>query len=131
MTPAQLAVAAPQGQEKISADIWQDIQALAVPITPSGVSFNQSVEDLQGQTRLKVARARQAVDETFLLLGEDLLTGAYWIDVRRAQDSSRAFGAGPTAVSAALRTTPGLGQGAHQTHPCPRPLRRRNWSISS
>jgi histidine ammonia-lyase len=38
-----------------------------------------------------------------LLLGEDLLTATFWMDVRRAQSPERNFGAAPTAAWTALR----------------------------
>jgi histidine ammonia-lyase len=100
---AELATAAPQGQAKTVTDIWQDIQGLIIPVAPSGMAIVQSVEDLQGQTRIKVARARQAVDATFMLLGQDLLTGTYWMNIRKAQDPSRKFGPAPTSAWMALR----------------------------
>jgi histidine ammonia-lyase len=37
------------------------------------------------------------------LVAIDLLTGAFWTDVRKAQDKTRSFGAAPTAALAALR----------------------------
>lgn len=73
----------------------------------------QNVEDLQGQTRLKVTRTRAAVDDTIELLAEDLLTGTYWLDLRKTQVPSRGFGTAPTAVLSAFRSTlPSNGNGA-------------------
>jgi histidine ammonia-lyase len=60
---------------------------------------------MQTQTRLKVTRARMAVDDTVELLAEDLLTGTYWLDLRKSQDPKRTFGASPTAVWTAFRST--------------------------
>ena len=94
---------APQGDDKVATDLWQEIEGLAAPVPPSGVAIVSTVEDLQAQTRLKSARARQAVDESFDLLGQDVLTGAFWMDVRKAQDPARGFGPGPTAAWTALR----------------------------
>ena len=39
----------------------------------------------------------------FDLLGHDLLNAAFWFDIRKAQDGSREFGAGPTAAWTAFR----------------------------
>src|SRR5271155_3874273 len=75
-------------------DLQQEIQSLTNPIAPSGQAIVGSVEDLQAQTRIKAYRVRQAVSTTFDLLGHDLLTAAFWLDVRKAQDPSRNFGAG-------------------------------------
>jgi histidine ammonia-lyase len=87
----------------IPSGIWQEILALTPPITPQGDAIVQNVEDLQANTNLKARRALQVVDLTFHLLAQDLLSGSYWIEVRKAQDPARAFGPGPTAALAALR----------------------------
>jgi len=86
-------------------DLQQEIQSLTNPIAPSGAALVSTVEDLQAQTRIKAYRTRQAVDATFDLLAYDLLTGAFWMDVRKAQDASREFGSAPTAAWQALRRT--------------------------
>ncbi len=79
-------------------DLQQEIQSLMNPIAPFGSAIVGTVEDLQAQTRLKVQRARQAVDTTFDLLSFDLLQGSLWMDVRKTQAPKRSFGAAPTAV---------------------------------
>ena len=84
-------------------DLEQEIQSLTNPIAASGQAIVGTVEDLQAQTRIKAYRARQAVDTTFDLLAHDLLTATFWLDVRKTQDASREFGAGPTAAWLALR----------------------------
>jgi histidine ammonia-lyase len=94
-----------EGSEIDAAALMQEIQGLINPVPPQGNALIQTVEDLQGQTRLKVQRARQAVDDTIELLAEDLLTGTYWLDTRKTQDASRQFGASPTAVWTAFRAT--------------------------
>lgn len=106
----------PAGQRRgggggvIAAALFQEIQSLINPIAPEGNGIIQNVEDLQAQTRLKVVRARQAVASTLDLLAEDLLTGAFWLDVRRAQDASREFGEAPTAAWEAFRRAVPLGE---------------------
>lgn len=102
-SPEELAVAAPGGQIKLVTDAWQELQALAVPVTPSGMAIVSTVEDLQGQGRMKVARARAAVDVTFNLLAQDMLTAASWMELRRKQNASRSFGQAPDAALKALR----------------------------
>jgi histidine ammonia-lyase len=94
-----------QGSEIDAVALMQEIQGLINPVPPEGNALIQNVEDMQTQTRLKVTRARTAVDDTVDLLAEDLLTGTYWLDLRKAQNSSRAFGASPTAVWIAFRAT--------------------------
>jgi histidine ammonia-lyase len=84
-------------------DLLQEIQGLANPVAPLGSAIVATVEDLQAQTRIKVQRARQAVDATTELLAYDLLEGALWMDVRRVQDPRRGFGRAPTAAWLALR----------------------------
>lgn len=94
-----------QGSEIDAAALMQEIQGLINPVPPEGNALIQNVEDMQTQTRLKVTRARTAVEDTIDLLAEDLLTGTYWLDLRKSQDPARAFGAAPTAVWTAFRDT--------------------------
>jgi histidine ammonia-lyase len=84
--------------------MMQEIQGLAVPVAPEGNGLIQTVEDLQSQTRLKVGRARLAVGDTLELLAEDLLSGCYWLDMRKEQSSGRNFGPVTTAVWRAFRS---------------------------
>jgi histidine ammonia-lyase len=102
-----------EGSEIDAAALLQEIQGLINPVPPQGNPLIQTVEDLQGQTRLKVVRARAAVADTIELLAEDLLTGTHWLDLRNAQDGSRRYGSSPTAVWNAFRATlPFNGTGA-------------------
>jgi histidine ammonia-lyase len=84
-------------------DLWQEIEGLEMPVPPEGQAIVATVEDLQGQTRLKAARARQAVDDTFHLLALDLRSGAFWMDLRRLQTPARSFGDAPEAAWKAFR----------------------------
>jgi histidine ammonia-lyase len=84
-------------------DLQQEIQSLMNPVAPSGSAIVATVEDLQSQTRIKVDRARRAVAATVDLLSFDLLQASLWLDVRRAQDPGRSFGAAPTAAWTELR----------------------------
>ncbi len=97
-------VGATPGSEFNAAALMQEIQGLINPVPPEGNALVKTVEDLQGQTRLKVVRARTVVEDTIDLLAEDLLTGTYWLDLRKAENSSRNFGPAATAVWAAFRT---------------------------
>ena len=85
-------------------DLLQDVHSLINPVTPSGAAIDMTVEDLQAQTRIKAYRARQAVSTTYDLLAFDLVTAAFWMDVRQKQDGSRMFGAAPSAAKEAFRT---------------------------
>jgi histidine ammonia-lyase len=84
-------------------DLWEEMTGYANPVTPQGQPIVATVEDLEANTRLKVTRARAAVDVGMHLVAQDLLTNAFWMDVRKAQDGSRSFGVAPTAAHAALR----------------------------
>ncbi|HTT01679.1 MAG TPA: aromatic amino acid ammonia-lyase [Steroidobacteraceae bacterium] len=86
-----------------AAALFQEIQSLAVPVNPEGNAIVQTVEDLQAQSRLKVVHARQAVADTLELLADDLLTGTFWMDVRKVQNGGRNFGPAPTAAWQAFR----------------------------
>ena len=92
-----------QGSEIDVVALMQEIQGLINPVPPEGNALIQNVEDMQTQTRLKVTRARAAVEDTVELLAEDLLTGTYWLDLRKAQNPARTFGASPTAIWTAFR----------------------------
>ncbi len=94
-----------QGSEIAAVALMQEIQGLINPVPPEGNALIQNVEDLQTQTRLKVTRARAVVEDTVELLAEDLLTGTYWLDMRKSQDPKRSFGSAPTAVWSAFRAT--------------------------
>ena len=94
-----------QGSEIDVVALMQEIQGLINPVPPEGNALIQNVEDMQTQTRLKVTRARAAVADTIDLLAEDLLTGTYWLDLRKAQSPARNFGAAPMAVWSAFRAT--------------------------
>jgi histidine ammonia-lyase len=94
-----------QGSEIDAVALMQEIQGLVNPVPPEGNALIQNVEDMQTQSRLKVTRARTAIDDTIELLAEDLLTGTYWLDLRKSQNPSRNFGASPMAVWAAFRNT--------------------------
>ncbi|MBV9004163.1 MAG: aromatic amino acid lyase [Solirubrobacterales bacterium] len=89
------------------ADLLSEMQGLQNPVPAQGNAIIQTVEDLQAEGRIKVARARLMVDDLFYLLGQDLLTAAQWMDIRHAQGQQlnlpRSFGAAPTAAWEAFR----------------------------
>jgi len=84
-------------------DLWREIQSLSTYLVPEGNAADLAVADIEGQTRLKGMRGQQVVDLTCQLPGYDLWNATYWMDVRKAQDASRSFGAAPSAVWAAFR----------------------------
>ena len=103
MTPAQLGAARYGFGGYLSADLMQEIQAGINPVAPEGNAIVGTVEDLQAQTKIKTRRTEAMIDHMYRLMAIDLLTGSWWVDVRRAQDGTRNFGAAPTATIAALR----------------------------
>ncbi len=91
------------GSDIDAAALMQEIQTLINPVPPQGIALIQTVEDLQGQTRLKAARARAVLADSIDLLAEDLLTGTYWLDLRKMQSPNIRFGDSCDALSAAFR----------------------------
>jgi histidine ammonia-lyase len=91
------------GSDIDSAALMQEIQTLVNPVPAEGNALIQTVEDLQGQTRLKAARARALVADTIDLLAEDLLTGTYWLDLRKAHSPTISFGQSADALWTAFR----------------------------
>ena len=84
-------------------DVWAEIQNEAHSVTPEGNAADVGVADIEAYSRLKAVRGRQVVDMTMQLLGYDLLTATYWLDIRRAQDPKRNFAPAPTAAWTAFR----------------------------
>ena len=103
LDPEQLRLARVGYSGYTPVDIFQDIQSLTTPVAPQGQAIVETVEDLQAQTRIKLSRARAAVDDTFLLLGHDLEKACFWLDIRHLQDPKRTFGRAPTDAWSAFR----------------------------
>ncbi|HEX7781744.1 MAG TPA: aromatic amino acid ammonia-lyase [Sphingobium sp.] len=102
MTPDQI-TAMPFAGGYTPSDLWIEMTGLINPVTPQGQAIVATVEDLQAETRLKVTRARDAVELANQLLAQDLIASTNWMEVRKAQDPKRNLGAVPTAALAALR----------------------------
>ena len=95
---------APKGGGFAAGSIWQDVQSVARSISPEGFNIDVSgTGDLEAQTRLKAHNLRLAIDYMYDLMGQDLLTATFWLDIRKIQDSKRTFGAAPTAAWQAFR----------------------------
>ncbi len=84
-------------------DIWGEIQVLGQSVPAQSNAADVGVADIAAETRLKGEHGRRLIDLSMQLLGYDLVDAAYWLDVRRMQDPSRRFGAGPTAAWEAFR----------------------------
>ena len=98
-----LSKAAPQAQSYTISDLMAEVQELANPIPAQGNALVRNVEDMENFTRLKVARARLAVDDAFRLIAQEALSATYWMNVRSTQRPSRSFGAAPNAAWQSLR----------------------------
>jgi histidine ammonia-lyase len=107
LSPTESRLAAPRGADYTIADLMAEIQTLQNPVPAQGNAIVQNVEDLEAEGRIKVARARLTVDDTLQMIGQELLTTTYWINVRDIQGQqlglSRSFGPVPGAVWQAFR----------------------------
>ena len=84
--------------------LWQELQSVVPSLPAEGVSTDSEGNgDLEAQAVLKAARGRQAVEVMMHLLAQDLLNGAYWLELRKAQNSARSFGAAADRALAAFR----------------------------
>jgi histidine ammonia-lyase len=80
-----------------------EIQTLANPVPAQGNALVRNVEDMETFTRQRVARARLAVDNALRLIGQEMLSSSYWMEVRKAQNPARSFGVAPANALAGLR----------------------------
>jgi histidine ammonia-lyase len=104
LSPAELEASVQSDVDGYNPDaLWNEILASAHALTPEGNPISSDVEELQAQTVAKVTRARATLDDSARLVGEDLLTATFWMDVRRAQVPGRDFGRAPTAAWTAFR----------------------------
>jgi histidine ammonia-lyase len=107
LSSAEAANAPPRGADYTVADLTAEIQTLVNPVPAQGNGIVSNVEDLQAESRIKVAKARLAVDDVMFLLGQEMLTTSYWMNVRQIQGQQlnlpRQFGAAPTAAWNAFR----------------------------
>jgi histidine ammonia-lyase len=104
---AQLSNSAGGADDYTLADLMSEIQTLQNPVPAQGNAIVSTVEDLQAEGRIKVAKARLMVDDLTWLQGQDLLTATRWMNIRQIQGQSlglnRSFGASPTAAWQAFR----------------------------
>jgi histidine ammonia-lyase len=107
LSSTEAANAAPRGADYTVADLTSEILSLANPVPALGNAIVSNVEDLEAEGRIKVEKARIMVANTLALLGQELLTTTYWMNVREKQGQTlglaRSFGAGPTAAWQAFR----------------------------
>ena len=79
-------------------ELMQEVHKLMMPVPPEGYGGSNNVEELEAQTRIKGENAVAMVDETFRLLTNDIGNASRWLDIRKAQDAKREFGAPVTAA---------------------------------
>jgi histidine ammonia-lyase len=105
---AQIENSARGADDYTLADLMAEIQTLQNPVPAQGNAIVSTVEDLQAESRIKVAKARLMVDDLSWLQGQDMLTATQWMNIRQIQGQSlgfnRPFGSGPTAAWQAFRT---------------------------
>ena len=105
---AQLTNSAPGAADYTLGDLQAELQTLQNPVPAQGNAMVSTVEDIQAEGRIKVAKARLMVDDLTWLQGQDMLTATRWMDIRPIQGQAlsltRPFGAPPTAAWQAFRT---------------------------
>ncbi len=99
--------------------LWSEIVSLAMPLTPPSIGTIADPADVGAIPLLRLERANRLLDVQRELLAGSILTAAYWMDVRKAQDPDRGFGPGPTAAHAALRQVVPL----NRSEDAPQPVR--------
>ncbi len=104
LTPEEILRAAPQHESSAALQALVDeLQALANPI-PADVDADRiHPDETTTYGSEKVAKARLALDAALRLIGQELLTASFWMDVRREQNPERTFGAVPQSVHDAFR----------------------------
>lgn len=91
------------GGGAIADALWQELKPLANPIPPDGVTADKGVGDLDAVPMLKLMRLKQAMDVSRDILSQDLLTAAFWMDIRKLEKPERSFGPAPNAVWTSYR----------------------------
>jgi histidine ammonia-lyase len=84
-------------------DLTAELKSLAHPVPAEGMYTEEGIQDVQGFGRLKVAKARLAVDNAMYLTSQELLTATHWMDIRRGERANRSFGGPPTVAWQAFR----------------------------
>ena len=94
---------APLGDGFAMSDLTAELLTLASPVPASGYWTESGIQDVQSFGRVKVVKARQAVDTALYLVANELLSATRWMDIRRVQSPGRSFGVAPTAAWKAWR----------------------------
>ncbi len=94
---------APLGDGFAMSDLTAELVSLASPVAAAGYWTESGIQDVQSFGRMKVVKARQAVDTALYLVANELLSATRWMDIRRVQSPGRSFGTAPTAAWRAWR----------------------------
>lgn len=94
---------APLGDGFAMSDLTAELISLASPVPAAGYWTESGIQDVQSFGRVKVVKARQAVDTALYLVANELLSASRWMDIRRVQSPGRSFGEAPTAAWQAWR----------------------------
>jgi histidine ammonia-lyase len=94
---------APLGDGFAMSDLTAELVSLANPVPAAGYWSESGIQDVQSFGRVKVVKARQAVDNALYLIANELLSATRWMDIRRVQSPGRSFGVAPTAAWHAWR----------------------------
>jgi histidine ammonia-lyase len=101
--PEEVQCNVPHADGFAMSDLLGELKSLANPVPAEGNWTERGIQDVQGLGRLKVAKARLAVDNALYLISQELLSATKWMDHRRVQSPGRSFGAVPTAAWQAWR----------------------------
>jgi histidine ammonia-lyase len=101
--PEEVQCNVPHADGFAMSDILGELKSLANPVPAEGNWTERGIQDVQGLGRLKVAKARLAVDNALYLVSQELLSATKWMDHRRVQSPGRDFGEAPTAAWQAWR----------------------------
>jgi histidine ammonia-lyase len=93
----------PLGDGFAMSDLTVELNSLASPVPAAGYWTESGIQDVQSFGRLKVVKARRAVDNAMYLISNELLSATRWMDIRRVQSPGRSFGVAPTATWQAWR----------------------------
>jgi histidine ammonia-lyase len=101
--PEEVQCNVPHADSFAMSDLLAELKSLANPVPGEGNWTEAGIQDVQGLGRLKVAKARLAVDTALYLVSQELLSATRWMDNRRVQSPDRSFGEAPTAAWRAWR----------------------------
>jgi histidine ammonia-lyase len=94
----------PQGNGTAAIALFGWVESLMNPQPLHGFASDiEGTSDLESNTPIKIIKAQSAVDYSLQLLAHDLMTAAYWMDLRKVEGPQRSMAAGPAAALAAYR----------------------------